>query len=130
VDLSAPSRCAPAASDGGLRIRLPSADITPANPIGLRLRVLESDRPDTARRGEGVPTLQGIGLGEAGQPAGYGRHRVHPGASGVLPGGATWLTSQRVPARDVLHLYPKRRPGHLPSEVHPTDTGMRCGREM
>jgi len=31
----------------------------------------------------------------------------------VLPGGATWLSSQRVPARDVLHIYRKRRPGQL-----------------
>ena len=96
-------------------VRLLPADITPANPVGLRLQVLESDHLDTARQGviEGVPTLQGIGLGEAGEPVGYWLHRVHPGASWVLPGGATWLSSQRVPARDVLHIYRKRRPGQL-----------------
>ena len=96
-------------------VRLLPAEITPANPIGLRLQVLESDHLDTSRQGviEGVPTLQGIGLGEAGEPVGYWLHRVHPGASWVLPGGATWLSSQRVPARDVLHIYRKRRPGQL-----------------
>jgi lambda family phage portal protein len=35
------------------------------------------------------------------------------GCTWVLPGGATWLSSQRVPARDVLHVYRKRRPGQL-----------------
>ncbi|GGC70393.1 hypothetical protein GCM10011504_55250 [Siccirubricoccus deserti] len=96
-------------------VRLLPAEITSANPIGLRLQVLESDHLDTARQGviEGVPTLQGIGLGEAGEPVGYWLHRVHPGASWVLPGGATWLSSQRVPARDVLQIYRKRRPGQL-----------------
>jgi len=34
------------------------ADFTPANPIGLRLQVLESDHLDTVRNGmiEGLPT--------------------------------------------------------------------------
>jgi lambda family phage portal protein len=87
---------------------------TPANPIGLRLQVLESDHLDTARNGmgDGAPTIQGIALGEAGEPVGYWLHRVHPGAAWILPG-ATWLSSERVPARDVLHIYRKRRPGQL-----------------
>ncbi|WP_368417413.1 phage portal protein, partial [Falsiroseomonas sp.] len=96
-------------------VRLLPAAPSLENPIGLRLQVLESDHLDAARQGviEGIPTLQGIGLGEAGEPVGYWLHRVHPGASWVLPGGATWLSSQRVPARDVLHIYRKRRPGQL-----------------
>lgn len=70
-------------------VRMLPAEITPANPIGLRLQVLESDHLDTSRQGviEGIPTLQGIGLGEAGEPVGYWLHRVHPGASWILPGG-------------------------------------------
>ncbi len=85
-----------------------------ANPIGLRLQVLESDHLDTARTGlvDGAPTIQGIALGEAGEPIGYWLHRVHPGAAWTLPG-ATWLSSQRVPAGDLLHIYRKRRPGQL-----------------
>jgi capsid protein len=77
--------------------------------------VLESDHLDTARTGiiDGVPTLQGIALGEAGEPVGYWLHRVHPGASWLLPRGATWLSSERIPACDVLHVYRKRRPGQL-----------------
>jgi lambda family phage portal protein len=93
---------------------LPTAP-SPSNPIGLRLQVLESDHLDIARQGvvEGAPTIQGIAIGEAGEPVGYWLHRVHPGASWLLPGGAAWLSSQRVPAADVLHIYRKRRPGQL-----------------
>jgi hypothetical protein len=35
-----------------------------------------------------------------------------PAHPAILPG-ATWQSSQRVPARDVLHIYRKRRPGQL-----------------
>jgi lambda family phage portal protein len=95
-------------------IRLLLAPPTPANPIGLRLQVLEIDHLDTARNGMvgGAPTIQGIALGEAGEPIGYWLHRIHPGASWLLPG-AAWLASERIPAADVLHIYRKRRPGQL-----------------
>jgi lambda family phage portal protein len=95
-------------------VRLLLAPPTPANPIGLRLQVLECDHLDTARNGmiAGTPTIQGIALGEAGEPTGYWLHRIHPGASWLLPG-ATWLGSERIPATDVLHIYRKRRPGQL-----------------
>jgi len=93
-------------------VRMLPAEITPANPIGLRLQVLESDHLDTARNGmvDGLPTLQGIALGDAGEPVGYWLHRIHPGASWLLPSGGS---SEAVPARDVLHVYRKRRPGQL-----------------
>jgi capsid protein len=73
--------------------------------------VLESDHLDTARNGlvEGRPTLQGIALGEAGEPVAYWLHRIHPGASWLLPSGGR-MTSEPVPARDVLHVDRKRRP--------------------
>ena len=56
-------------------VRLLPADITPANPIGLRLQVLESNHLDAARPGltEGIPTLQGIGLRD-----GCARRRAMP----------------------------------------------------
>ncbi|WP_149539300.1 phage portal protein [Siccirubricoccus phaeus] len=87
---------------------------SPANPIGLRLQVLEADHLDTARNGmvDGAPTIQGIALGEAGAPIGYWLHRMHPGAAWILPGSA-WQSSQRIPASEVLHIYRKRRPGQL-----------------
>ena len=95
-------------------VRLLPADVTPANPICLRLQVLESDHLDTARNGvvDGLPTLQGIALGEAGEPVAYWLYRVHPGASWLLPSGGR-LASEPVAAADVLHIYRKRRPGQL-----------------
>ena len=88
------------------------AEPTPANPIGLRLQVLESDHLDTARNGvvEGIPTVQGIALGEAGEPIGYWLFPTHPGAW-MLPGAG--MASVRIPASEVLHVYRKRRPGQL-----------------
>lgn len=95
-------------------VRFLLAPPSPANPIGLRLQVLEADHLDTARNGmvDGAPTIQGIALGEAGVPLAYWLHRVHPGAAWILPG-ATWQSSERIPASEVLHIYRKRRPGQL-----------------
>jgi lambda family phage portal protein len=95
-------------------VRLLPAEVSPANPVGLRLQVLESDHLDAARNGlvEGRPTLQGIALGDAGEPVAYWLHRIHPGSSWLLPSGGR-LASEAVPARDVLHVYRKRRPGQL-----------------
>ena len=95
-------------------VRLLPTEITTTNPVGLRLQVLESDHLDTARTGmvDGAPTIQGIALGEAGEPIGYWLHRIHPGASWLLPA-AGRLSSEFVPAQDVLHIYRKRRPGQL-----------------
>ena len=94
-------------------IRLLPTEVTPANPVGLRLQVLESDHLDTSRIGvvEGLATLNGIAMDEAGAPAAYWLFRRHPGAWWPgLPG--PWA-SEAIPARDVLHLYRKRRPGQL-----------------
>ena len=82
-------------------VRFLMTEPSPANPIGLRLQVLESDHLDTARNGmvAGAPTIQGIVLGEAGEPVGYWLHRVHPSAAGILPG-ATWQSSERIAGID------------------------------
>jgi capsid protein len=76
------------------------------------LQVLESDHLDTARNGvvNGVPTIQGIALGNFGEPIGYWLFPTHPGAW-MLPGAR--LASNFIPARDVLHVFRKRRPGQL-----------------
>jgi lambda family phage portal protein len=85
---------------------------SPANPIGLQLQVMESDYLDTSRNGmvDGAPTVQGIVLGEAGRPTGYWMYRAHPGGW-MLPG--VGMTSEFIPASEVLHVYRKRRPGQL-----------------
>ncbi|WP_249731999.1 phage portal protein [Roseococcus sp. SDR] len=86
---------------------------TARNPIGLRLQVLESDFLDASRDsfvGEDA-TIQGIHLDPVGRPKGYWLYRQHPGQTWFMPNmpGA----SAYVPARDVLHIYRKRRPGQL-----------------
>jgi lambda family phage portal protein len=88
---------------------LPSA----ANPVGLRLQVLESDFLDTSRNGviNGENTVQGIGLDNAGRPAGYWLYKFHPGNSWIFEAAA--VQSVRVPADDVMHIFRKRRPGQL-----------------
>jgi len=93
-------------------VRFLMTELSPANPIGLRLQVLESDHLDTARNGmvDGAPTIQGIALGEAGEPIGYWLFPTHPGAW-MLPG--VRMASERIPASEVLHVYRKRRPGQL-----------------
>ena len=95
-------------------IRLVTTRPSPQNPIGLSLQVLESDHLDTSRHGmvNGAPTIQGIALGKAGEPIGYWLHRSHPGAAWMLPA-TSWQNSDFIPARDVLHLFRKRRPGQL-----------------
>ena len=94
-------------------IRLLPAEVTPANPIGLRLQVLESDHLDTTRTGllDGLATLQGIGLDDAGAPSIYWLYPRHPG--NWWPGMPAAYASEPIAARDVLHLYRKRRPGQL-----------------
>ena len=52
-----------------------------------------------------------IALNDAGAPAAYWLFRQHPGAAWMMPSGSR--TSEPVPARDVLHVYRKRRPGQL-----------------
>ena len=94
-------------------IRLLPAEVTPNNPVGLRLQVLESDHLDTSRIGtlDGLATLNGIALDDAGAPLAYWLFRRHPGA--WWPGMPGPWASEPIPARDVLHLYRKRRPGQL-----------------
>jgi lambda family phage portal protein len=93
-------------------IRLLTVPTSARNPIGLSLQVLESDHLDTARNGmvNGAPTIQGIALGNFGEPIGYWLFPTHPGAW-MLPGAR--LASNFIPAHDVLHIFRKRRPGQL-----------------
>lgn len=95
-------------------VRFLPAEASPRNPVGLRLQVMESDHLDTAQNGmiDGRPTVQGIALGDAGQPVGYWLYREHPGAAWTIPGG-TWRRSEFVPAAEVAHVFRKRRPGQL-----------------
>lgn len=94
-------------------IRLLPAEVTEANPVGLRMQVLESDHLDTSRNGviDGRLTMQGIVLDDAGAPVGYWLFPRHPGS--WWPGVSGALVSEMIPARDVIHMYRRRRPGQL-----------------
>jgi lambda family phage portal protein len=98
---------------GECLVRLIVSEPTPANPIGLRLQVLESDHLDASRTGTigGAITVQGITLDASGAPAAYWLFPQHPGAAWYLPGSNQ--SSVPVPAAEVLHIYRKRRPGQL-----------------
>lgn len=98
---------------GEVFIRFLYGPVSPANPVGLRLAVLESDFLDTTKNGilAGERTVQGIGLDADGRPVAYWLYREHPGNAYLL--GARSLESVRVPATDVMHVYRKRRPGQL-----------------
>ena len=98
---------------GEVFIRFLYGPVSPSNPVGLRLAVLESDFLDTSKNGviAGENTVQGIGLNAEGRPAAYWLYRQHPGNAYLF--GARSLESVRVPAADVMHVYRKRRPGQL-----------------
>lgn len=101
---------------GGVFVKFLTTPPTRANPVGLQLQVLEEDHLDTSKNGyiDGRPTIQGIALGDRGQPVGYWLFKWHPGSAFLFPSGPNpALVSEYVPASDVIHIYRKRRPGQL-----------------
>jgi capsid protein len=90
---------------GECLVRLLPGEITPVNPIGLRLQVLESDHLDTSRNGliDGQAVVQGIALDKAGAPTAYWLFRQHPGASWLSPGGRM-QSEPRAGGRGAAHL--------------------------
>ena len=87
---------------------------TVADPVGLRLQVLEADHLDWSRTGviDGAVVVHGIEIDDSGAPVAYWLFPRHPGS--VWPVAlAGPFASLRVPAHDVLHIYRKRRPGQL-----------------
>ena len=84
---------------------------TPRPPGAWRRPVLLPERDWLLARVAAAPdlTLRALPaeLAERGVAASYGA------VWAFLPDRATWLTSQRVPARHVLRIYRKRRPGQL-----------------
>lgn len=97
---------------GEVLLRRIPVRLSPENPIGMALQVLECDHIDTARNSAVDPVVvQGIELDAYGRPSAYWLFPQHPGAI-WLPGLGT-LASVRVPASDLVHLFRKRRPGQL-----------------
>ncbi len=83
-------------------------------PVPLQLQVLEADHLDTTRTGEladGGFVLQGVEFDPLGRRRAYWLFPVYPGeAASVM---RRSLTSRRVPARGVLHLFERLRPGQV-----------------
>jgi lambda family phage portal protein len=95
-------------------VRIVPAVPTPANPVGLRLQLLEADHLDWSRNGiiDGRTVIQGVEIDGYGAPTAYWLLPRHPGAPWPQPAGLPW-SSVRVPATEVLHLFRKDRPGQL-----------------
>ena len=87
---------------GECLVRLITTELTPGNPIGLRLQVLESDHLDASRTGvaDGMATVQGITLDTTGAPVAYWLFPQYPGASWYLP--CSSQSSTPVPATALL----------------------------
>lgn len=79
--------------------------------VPLQLQVLEPDYLDSTKY-EALPNggyiQYGIEFDAIGRRAAYWLHKQHPGDQSPLLNG---LVSTRVPAKDVLHIYEKTRPG-------------------
>lgn len=80
-------------------------------PLPLQLQVLEPDFLDETKTGEIAGTMnrivQGIEFDALGRRVAYWLYPTHPGANN------TWLSmsSSRVPAEDVIHVFLPKRPG-------------------
>lgn len=92
-----------------LVIKRRSRDLT----VPLELQVVEADFLDHSHDGEqsadGNYTIQGIEFNRDGKRINYWLYYSHPGESGYLNS----ITSRKVPARDVLHIYRMERPGQV-----------------
>lgn len=90
--------------------------------IPLQLQLLEPDFIDTSRDGipgqQGGKTVQGVEFDAIGRRVAYWLFDEHPG-SGYLVNPA----SRRVPADQILHVFPQERPGQVrgPSWFAPVD---------
>ena len=80
--------------------------------IPLQLQVLEPDFIDTTKDGlvgdAGGPIIQGVEFDKLGRRVAYWLYENHPGSS--LLG---TLTSKRVPAEDIAHVFFSERPGQV-----------------
>ncbi|HBS81009.1 MAG: phage portal protein [Pseudomonas sp.] len=78
-------------------------------PVPMQLQVIEPDFLDEMKVGKngGNQIIQGIEFDALGRRAAYWLFDEHPGAVA----GLVSMTSRRVPAEDVLHIFMPRRPG-------------------
>lgn len=95
---------------GEALIRFRQVRPTATNPVGLEMLCMEGDRLDwskTGRTTDGNEIVQGIEVNDAGRPVAYW----------ILPADDALsyrsITSERVPAQDIIHLFRQRRPGQM-----------------
>ncbi len=96
--------------DGEVLVRKRTRRPTDGLPVPLQLQLLEIDWLDSARSGtlNGNPIINGIEYDMLGAVAAYYLWDQHPGEVAVTRGRAQ---SQRVPAKDIIHLFNPKRPG-------------------
>ena len=101
--------------DGEALVRFVRSVPTMANPLGLRLHVLEADHLDRTKTGtyEERPILQGVEVSETGRPVAYWLLPRHPGEAWPMMAGIGARTAVRVSASEVLHIYRQERPGQV-----------------
>lgn len=77
--------------------------------VPIQLRVLEGDYIDITKdqiNADKSKIVQGIEFDKRGKRVAYWIHKCHPGDAEALE-----IGSQRVPAKDIIHVYLKDRPG-------------------
>ena len=93
-----------------------AANSTDDLSVPIRVRVLEPDYLDVSRNGEvagGGQIIQGIELDGRGRRVAYWIYEQHPGSMGGYGSYAKSFTSNRVQAKDVIHVYQVDRPGQM-----------------
>lgn len=87
--------------------------VAPGRRVPVQLQVLEGDHLDCGRMSgaNGRPVVDGIELGDWGQPVAYWVFRQHPQEMRLY--GERALESVRVPASEMLHVFRPLRPGQL-----------------
>lgn len=101
--------------DGEAVVRLLRTRLTPRNPIGLELQVLEGDYIDRNKNGMNGENriLQGVEINPRGRPVAYWLLPQHPGETWPLMPAVGPKSSTRTPADEVLHIFRQERPGQV-----------------
>lgn len=98
------------AESGEVLVRLRDRRAADGLPVPLQLQVLEADHLDSGKTGDlpdGGFIVQGVEFDPLGQRRAYWLFAEHPGERGRSP------VAQRVPARQILHLFERLRPGQV-----------------
>ena len=83
--------------------------------IPLQIQILEPDFIDSSKHrslGDGRKVIRGVEFDQWGRRVAYWLYKEHPGASTASSSVALW-SSERVPAKDVLHVFKGGRPGQV-----------------